>query len=92
MTDDKCGAKGVATPNWDPYYKSGDCPKHDAEYEKILAGQKHDSAWVTTRDFITGASRTMLKGAYAVVAYPIYVLVGGVVGFFRMIYLERKQK
>ena len=91
MTDDKCGAKGIETPNWDPYHTSGDCPRHDAEFEKVLEGVEHKSAWVTARDFIGGSTKTMLKGMYAVAVYPIYILIGGVGGFFRMLYLERKE-
>lgn len=91
MSDDKCGAKGITTPNWDPYFIAGDCPRHDAEFEKLLANKSHKSPWITTRNFIGEATKTMLKGLYAVISYPFYIAIGGVGGYLRMKYLERKR-
>jgi len=90
--NDQCGAKGFKTGAWDPFYRAGDCTKHDAEYEKLLAGLPHDPPWTVTKDFLTHITRTAARGLFAVIAYLPYAIIGGVGGYFRMKYLERKLK
>lgn len=87
--NDQCGAKGFKTGEWDPFYRAGDCTKHDLEYQKLLDGLPHDPPWEVTKDFLTHITRTAARGLFSVVAYPFYAIIGGVGGYVRMKYLEK---
>jgi len=73
-----CGLSPLETGEQDPYWRDGVCKQHDERFIK-----RNKSTWVVTRDFVTGATKTMLRGAWAVVGYPFYVLIGGIGGAIR---------
>ena len=73
-----CGLEPLETGEQDPYWRDGVCKQHDERFIK-----RNKSTWVVTRDFVTGATKTMLRGAWAVVGYPFYVLIGGIGGAIR---------
>lgn len=70
-----CGLEPWETGEQDPYWRDGVCQQHD---KRFIEGKK--STWVVTRDFVTGATKTMLRGAWAVAGYPWYLLIGGLGG------------
>jgi len=73
-----CGLSPLETGEQDPYWRDGVCKQHDERFIK-----RNKSTWVVTRDFVTGATKTMLRGAYAVAFYPVYLIAGGLYGAIR---------
>lgn len=92
QADNSCGVAPFETGEWDPYAVTS-CAPHDEEYNPLLTGDRPDKTNVQTQiDFVKNATVTAAKGLYAVVTYPVYVLVGAVGGYFRWKYLEWKYK
>jgi hypothetical protein len=92
VADNSCGVAPFETGAWDPYTPTA-CAPHDAEYDELIQGQKTDETNLETQlDFVKNASIVAAKGLYAVVAFPVYVTVGAIGGFFRWAYLAAKTK
>lgn len=73
-----CGLEPLETGEQDPYWRDGVCKQHDERFIKHSR-----STWIVTRDFAIGATKTMLRGLWAVVGYPAYLLIGGLGGAIR---------
>lgn len=73
-----CGLGNLNTGPYDPYQKEA-CTPHDNDFEKMINLQKHPSLSEVNADWVVNTSKVMLKGAYAVATFPLY-LVGGLVG------------
>lgn len=85
-----CGLAPVETGKWDPFWRDGVCQKHDERFTKTKHGIKTASPWVTFRDFALGVGATATPGAYAVIAAPLYLVFGGILGVARQMYLKEK--
>lgn len=84
-----CGVGFAQTGSWDPSHPN--CIKHDNEFNAVKRGE-HDtpSNFVVTRDFVEGEGKTFLASLYGVVSAPIYVVLGGGIGWLRRAYLQVK--
>ena len=76
-----CGL-GVETGKEDPYWK-GACRSHDEAFNELKANMRHDNGLNVTGRFLRDSTSVFLKSIYGVVAFPVYLLVGGLGGLIR---------
>ena len=78
-----CGMAPLQTGKWDPFWKSA-CQNHDKAYNSLKLGLNNgDGGLEVFGQFVSNIGLEMAKGAYAVVAGPFYILIGGVGGLLR---------
>lgn len=90
MTDkeDKgyCGLEPLETGKHDPFWKDA-CKPHDVWFNRLKAGKLtsgvDDGILATTGKFVASTALVAVKGAYAVAAAPIYIVIGGLGGMLR---------
>jgi hypothetical protein len=79
-----CGLAPFETGSWDPFYRDGECTKHDRAFnEKKLGDSSAPSDAEVTGDFLSGVAGTFLRGAYAVTFALPYAVIGGIGGAIR---------
>lgn len=69
-----CGLDPLVTGPNDPFYQSGACPEHDADFDKLKAEKEYTPGSIT---------KTALKWAWAVLGTPFYLIIGGIGGMIR---------
>lgn len=84
---DYCGLGKITTGPNDPYWQDA-CVPHDQEFSKFKQGMKHKTNGEVAFGWTINTTKVALKGAYAVATYPLYLLIGGLGGVARWIYLE----
>lgn len=85
------GLEPFTTGAWDPFWKD-EAKNHDKAFAAKKTGYEGKTNGEVAGDFIKGVSIKMVKGAYAVVAGPLYILIGGIGGMFRWMTLGNKDK
>lgn len=79
------GLKPFETGKWDPFWE--DAKPHDRAFNILKTNldyaDNHLSGIKVTGDFASGVINTMAKGAYAVVAGPVYLILGAGYGLIR---------
>lgn len=93
QTDDPgyCGV-GIETGKQDPYWIGKACSNHDEAFNQLKANLRHDNGVKVMGRFAVDSTKVFLRSIYGVVAYPLYLFFGGVVGLFRWSYLKREQE
>jgi hypothetical protein len=85
-----CGLSPYTTGDWDPFWQSGSCPRHD---ELMTKKEAHPVA-IAARfayDSMNTAVINTAKAVYSVTFVIPYILIGGVGGLIRDIYKRKKK-
>ena len=74
-----CGLEPFTTGPWDPYLPNA-CTPHDQDMQSQKDGKLLRSPFNTAGRFIKNSAIVAAKGLYAVVAFPVYVIIGAIGG------------
>lgn len=90
--EDFCGPIGATTGTWDPYYKNS-CSPHDHAFMRLKLGHllPGESNASVNANFAKETTVTALKGLYAFVTFPFYLIAGAGIGMIRWAQLEGKK-
>lgn len=83
-----CGLSPIETGDWDPFYRDGECPEHDADDDNVKAGIDKKGTLGSAADFSLGVAKTFARGLYAVTMAPAYLAIGGLGGILESIRLK----
>jgi hypothetical protein len=79
-----CGIGPFETGKYDPFWKSGACPRHDKMMTYQKQGELYESIWDTQSTFACDMAKTTAKevseGVYALIFGVPFALLGGIVG------------
>lgn len=92
VADNSCGVAPFETGPWDPYTNIV-CHPHDAIFDELVEGHKTDlTNFQTIMQLFRNCLYVLIQSIYAIVTFPLYVVIGGVGGYLRWKYLEWKLK